>query len=99
VEPFDPDRDMRVFDLETARRGMRLNRLAHRLREPELRAAFHADPAAFLAASDLTEEERAAVAARDWRALQRLGMSVYAVAKLGSALGVPLPEIVKAERR
>ena len=34
--------------------------------------------------------------ARDWPAMLRLGASVYALAKLGSALGVPLPEIMKA---
>jgi protocatechuate 4,5-dioxygenase alpha subunit len=95
---FDPDRDMLRFDLDAARRGMRLNRLAHRLREPDARARFHADPDAVLAEAGLDEAERAAVIARDWGAMLQLGASVYALAKLGSALGVPLPEIMKAGR-
>jgi gallate dioxygenase len=98
MRPFDPEQDMLRFDLALARRGMALNRLAHRLRDPAARAAFHADPAATLDAADLSREERAAVEARDWAALLHLGASVYALAKLGSALGVPLPEILKAGR-
>ena len=98
MQPFDPDRDVTRFDLAAARRGMRLNRLGHRLREPATRARFAADPAAVLAEAGLTPEERAAVEGRDWKRLLELGASVYALAKIGGALGVPLPRIVQEGR-
>ena len=81
------------FDLAASRRGMRLNRLGHRLREPALRARFGADPDAVLAEAGLTAEERAALVARDWKALLVLGASVYALAKIGGAMGIYAPTL------
>lgn len=95
---FDPERDILPFDLAASRRGMRLNRLGHALRDPATRARFATDPAGVLHAAGLTAEERAALEARDWRALLALGASVYALAKIGGAMGVPLPRIVAEGR-
>lgn len=98
MEPFEPGRDFTPFDLRAARRGTRLNRLGHALREPAMRARFAAAPDAVLDEIGLDAAERAALAARDWKRLMALGASVYALAKIGGALGVPLPEIVRAGR-
>lgn len=98
MQGFEPGRDFTPFDLHAARRGARLNRLGHALRDPALRARFAAEPEAVLDEIGLDAEERAALAARDWRRMIALGASVYALAKIGGALGVPLPEIVRAGR-
>jgi protocatechuate 4,5-dioxygenase alpha subunit len=98
MQPFLPGRDITPFDLAASRRGMRLNRLGHLLREPAARARFAADPGAVLDEVGLTAEERTALAARDWNRLLAMGASIYALAKIGGALGIPLPEIVKAGR-
>lgn len=98
MQPFEPGRDITPFDLSASRRGMRLNRLGHLLRAPDARARFAADPGAVYEEVGLSAEERAALEARNWKALLAMGASVYAIAKIGGAMGVPLPEIVKAGR-
>lgn len=94
TQPFEPGRDITPFDLAASRRGARLNRLGHALRDPAARA----NAAATIDAANLTLEERAALDARDWTALLAMGASVYALAKIGGALGVSLPDIVRAGR-
>ena len=87
-----------LFDLAAARRGERLNRLGHRLRDPGERAALAADPAGWIARARLSADERAALDARDWPALSAMGASVYALAKIAPGLGTPLPALVAALR-
>ncbi len=78
-----------VFDLPTARRGWELNRLGMSMTKPENRAAFLADEDAYLARFTLTPEQHAAVKARDWLALVRLGANIYYVFKLTGLRGQP----------
>lgn len=87
-----------MYGIADAARGAALNRLGHRLRLPEERTILARNEAAYLDAAGLTAQERAAVAARDWRALSAMGASIYALAKLGGALGTPLPKIVASFR-
>lgn len=78
-----------VFDLATAHRGYELNRLGMSLTKPENRAAALADEDAYLDRFALTPEARAAVKARDWLALVRLGANIYFVYKLTGLRGTP----------
>jgi hypothetical protein len=87
-----------MYDLDAARRGWAINRLGHRLRLPEERARLKADEAGYLAAAGLAPEELAAIQARDWPGLSARGASIYALAKLGGALGVPLPRVIQSFR-
>ncbi len=80
-----------VFDLPTARRGWELNRLGISLTKPENRAACLADEDAYLDRFALSPEARAAVKARDWLALVKLGANIYYVFKLTGLRGKPAP--------
>ena len=56
--------DSDVFDLAMSWRGYRINKFCMGLANAANRAAFKADEEAYLAKSDLTEEEKAMVRAR-----------------------------------
>jgi Aromatic-ring-opening dioxygenase LigAB, LigA subunit len=53
--------------------------LYHLKKDPALRARFIADPAAAIAAADLTEAERAAFIAADMRKINELGGYLHLV--------------------
>ena len=78
-----------VFDLATSRRGYELNRLGMSLTVPANRAACLADEDAYLDRFTLTPEARAAVKARDWLTLVKLGANIYYVYKLTGLRGAP----------
>lgn len=73
-----------------AQRGYRLNKFCRGFLDPERRARFKRDEAAYFAASDLSAEERAMVEARDWLAMVRHGASPYLIFRLSGAIGVGL---------
>jgi hypothetical protein len=58
------------------------------LRNSEQAARFEQDPAAFLAGHELTPEEARALAARDLRALDRLGANGYLLLAFAHHAGV-----------
>ena len=80
-----------VFDLPTARRGWELNRLGISFTKPENRAAFLADEEAYLDRFALTPEQRAAVQARDWLTLVKMGANIYYLFKITGVRGRPAP--------
>ena len=71
-----------IFDGETSRRGLRMNKLFMSLRTAEARERFLADEAAYCASFGLTPEQQQAVLDRDWQAMIDLGGSIFYVYKL-----------------
>jgi gallate dioxygenase len=86
------------FTLARSVKGYRLNKFLHALVEPAQRAKFLADPERAFAEADLTDEERAMVRNRDWRALIRYGASFFMLEKLGAVVGVSNLRIYAAMR-
>jgi gallate dioxygenase len=73
--------------LERSATGFALNRFLHSLIQTQARAAFVADEAAALAGADLSDEERALVATRNWRGLIHYGASFFLLEKLAPIVG------------
>ena len=71
-----------IFDGETSRRGLRMNKLFMSLRTAENRERFLADEAAYCQSFGLTPEQQQAVLDRDWQAMIDLGGSIFYVYKL-----------------
>jgi protocatechuate 4,5-dioxygenase, alpha chain len=98
VVPRNLPGDLDLFDEETARRGIRLNRAAYALKDEHQRQLFLDDEERWMDQFRLTEEEKALVRARDWIGLWRSGMSIYVMVKLSGVTETPLPEIGKQMR-
>lgn len=86
------------FTLARSVKAYRLNKFLHALIEPSHRARFLADPEGAFADAGLTDEERAMVRSRDWRALIRYGASFFMLEKLGAVVGVSNLHIYAAMR-
>ncbi|MBB3083736.1 protocatechuate 4,5-dioxygenase subunit alpha [Geodermatophilus sabuli] len=71
-----------VFDGQTSRRGLRMNKLFMSLRSAENRERFLADEAAYCDEFRLSPEQKQAVLDRDWQAMIDLGGSIFYVYKL-----------------
>ena len=71
-----------VFDGDTSRRGLRMNKLFMSLRDAAARERFLADQAAYCQEFGLTPAQQEAVLARDWQAMITLGGSIFYVYKL-----------------
>ena len=71
-----------IFDGDSSRRGLRMNRLFMSLREAANRERFLADEAAYCASFGLSPEQQQAVLDRDWQAMIDLGGSIFYVYKL-----------------
>ena len=71
-----------IFDGDTSRRGLRMNKLFMSLRTAENRERFLADEAAYCREFGLTAEQEQAVLDRDWQAMIDLGGSIFYVYKL-----------------
>lgn len=77
----------RVFTAMRARRGYWLNQFAASLMKPENRERWKADERAYLEEWRLSEEQKAAVLARDYNGLLDLGGNIYFLAKVFSTDG------------
>lgn len=86
-----------LFDRARSLRGYRMNKMAASLGEPANRAAFKADEEAFLDRFCLSAEEKAAVKARDWREMVRLGGNVFFILKISAIDPVALTQIGAAQ--
>ncbi len=86
------------FTLARSVKGFRINTFLHALTGPAHRAAFMADQEKAFAAAGLTDEERAMVRNRDWRAMIRYGVSFFMLEKLGAVVGVSNLHIYAAMR-
>ena len=71
-----------IFDGQTSRRGLRMNRLFMSLRTAENRERFLADEAAYCQEFGLAPDQQQAVLDRDWQAMIDLGGSIFYVYKL-----------------
>ena len=71
-----------VFDGDSSRRGLRMNKLFMSLRHAADRERFLADEAAYCQEYGLTAEQQQAVLDRDWQAMIDLGGSIFYVYKL-----------------
>jgi len=76
-----------IFDADQARRGYHLNQFCMSLMRAENRARFKADERAYLDEWPMTEEQKAALLARDYNRLIELGGNIYFLAKVFSTDG------------
>jgi protocatechuate 4,5-dioxygenase alpha chain len=98
TQPRNLPPELDLFDEETSRAGLQLNKAAYSLKHEEQRALFEGDPEVWMAQFDLTDEQKKLIRARDWIELWRRGMSIYTMIKLIGVTGVPLVEIGKQMR-
>jgi protocatechuate 4,5-dioxygenase alpha chain len=98
VQPKNLPPTLDLFDEETSRRGMRLNKAAYSLKHEEQRALFAADEERWLDQFGLTAQERQLMQSRDWSGLWRNGMSIYVMVKLLGVTGTALPEVGRQMR-
>lgn len=84
----------RVFTAARARKGYHLNQFAISLMKPENRARFKADERAYLDEWPISEEAKAAIAARDYNALLDMGGNIYFLSKIFSTDGISFAEAV-----
>jgi protocatechuate 4,5-dioxygenase alpha chain len=82
-----------VFDAEQSRLGYHLNMFCMSLMKAENRAAFKADEAGYLARYPMTPEQGAAVLARDWNGMIRLGGNIYFTSKIAATDGLSFQQI------
>jgi protocatechuate 4,5-dioxygenase alpha chain len=71
-----------IFDGQTSRRGLRMNKMFMSFRDEASRTRFLADEAAYCDEYGLTPEQKQAVMDRDWSAMIDLGGSIFYVYKL-----------------
>lgn len=82
-----PINESLVFDLPLSWAGYRINKMCNSLTSPENRAAYQADEEAYLAAYELSPEQKALVLARDFGGLLDAGANIYFLLKLGVVTG------------
>jgi gallate dioxygenase len=75
------------FTLERSVKAYRLNSFLHSLLETDKRRRFLEEPEGLFADAQLSEEERAMLRARDWRALMHYGAIFFLLEKLGAVVG------------
>jgi hypothetical protein len=98
VQPTDLPPELDLFDEDTARRGLRLNRAAYSLKHEEQRTLFARDEERWLDQFGLDNDEKRLIRTRDWIELWRHGMSIYTMTKLIGVTDTPLVEIGKRMR-
>jgi hypothetical protein len=98
VQPQNLPPELDLFDEDTSRRGLRLNRAAYSLKHEEQRELFAKDEARWLDQFGLDDEEKRLIRERDWIELWRHGMSIYTMTKLIGVTDTPLVEIGKRMR-
>lgn len=98
VVPRNLPPDLDLFDEDTARRGIRLNKAAYALKDERERRRFLEDEERWMRRFGLTEEEKDLLRRRDWIGLWRHGMSIYLMVKLSGVTGASLVEIGRQMR-
>lgn len=86
-----------IFDRARANYGYQLNKMAMSLVHAENREAFKSDEAAYLDRYGLTDEQKAAVKARDWEEMVRLGGNLFFILKISAVDPVPITVIGAAQ--
>ena len=77
-----------IFDAEMGRLGYHLNQFCMSLMKAENREKFKADERAYLDEWEMTEEQKAAVLARDYNRMMSTGGNIYFLAKIFSCDGL-----------
>lgn len=85
--------DTPLFDRGSNLRGYKLNKMAMSLGVTANREAFKADEDAYLRRYGLDEASRAAVAARDWHEMVRLGGNLFFILKISAIDPTPITKI------
>jgi hypothetical protein len=98
TQPSDLPPELDLFDEDTSRRGLRLNKAAYSLKHEDQRTLFAEDEERWVGQFGLTDEEQRLIRERDWIGLWRSGMSIYTMVKLIGVTGAPLVEIGKQMR-
>jgi len=89
--------DTPLFDRPRSNAGYALNKMAMGLATPEGRAAFLVDEGAYLDRFRLTQEQRAAVMARNWEEMVRLGGNLFYILKISAVDPTPIRAIGAAQ--
>jgi len=84
----------RVYTAARARVGYHLNQFAMSLMKPENRARWRADEAAYLDEWPMSDDQKAAVLARDYNRMLDLGGNIYFLSKIFSTDGLSFAEAV-----
>jgi protocatechuate 4,5-dioxygenase, alpha chain len=92
-----PIADTPLFDRKASIRGYKLNKMAMSLSEESNRRAFLEDEPAFLDRYGLDEETKAAVLARDWQEMVRLGGNLFFILKISAVDPTPIIAIGAAQ--
>jgi protocatechuate 4,5-dioxygenase alpha chain len=86
-----------LFDRARSLKAYQLNKMAMDLGRPENREAFKADEDAYLDRYKLSDEEKAAVKARDWHEMVRLGGNLFFILKISAIDPTPMTQIGAAQ--
>ena len=87
-KPYEDIPGTFVFDADRSREGYHLNQFCISLRRQENRDRFNADEDGYLDGYAMSEDQRAAVKARDWNRLLELGGNIYYTSKLAANDGI-----------
>lgn len=82
-----------IFDADQSRKGYWLNQFCMSLMQAENRTRFKADEDAYLAEWPMTDEQKAAVRARDLNWMMRTGGNIYFLSKLGATDGLSFQQM------
>lgn len=82
-----------IFDADQSRKGYWLNQFCMSLMKAENRERFKKDEDAYLAEWPMTDEQRAAVRARDLNWMMRTGGNIYFLSKLGATDGLSFQQM------
>ena len=82
-----------IFDADQSRKGYWLNQFCMSLMKAENRERFKRDEDAYLAEWPMSEEQKAAVRARDLNWAMSLGGNIYYLAKLGATDGLSFQQM------
>jgi protocatechuate 4,5-dioxygenase, alpha chain len=91
---FDDIPGTRVYTTKRARQGYWLNQFCMSLMTPENRERWKADEETYLTEWKMSEDQKAAVRARDYNRLLELGGNIYFLAKLFSTDGLSFVQAV-----
>jgi gallate dioxygenase len=86
------------FTLDRSVKAYRINSFLHSLLQPERRRRFIEEPEALFEEARLSDQERAMLRARDWRALIQYGVIFFLLEKLGAVVGTTNLHIYAAMR-
>ena len=84
----------RVYTVKRARQGYHLNQFAMSLMKADNRERWKADEVAYLADWPISNEQKAAILARDYNRLLDLGGNIYFLAKVFSTDGLSFLQAV-----